>query len=132
MDGLPRIPREEIFIANGIQFIIYSDSSSEDEISRHISLELFYQESLSKTRGLSPEELHKIEETVWKGGYCLEDSNPGSLVLKKKLLDCSICLTRIQSGEALRKLNCGHFFHKDCLDGWLKVKGVCPLDRKKV
>jgi Ring finger domain len=132
MDAHPRRLREEIFIANGIHFIIYSDSSSDDELNRNINVELIYQENLNKNRGLSQDELLKIEEMVWKEEYRLEDSKPESLVLVKKQHDCAICLTIIQKGDSLRKLHCGHIFHKNCLDGWLKLKGICPIDRKKV
>ena len=132
MDAHPRRLREEIYIANGIHFIIYSDSSSDEDMNRNISLELFYQENSAKTRGLSQDELQKLGEAVWNVEYHLEDSKPESLVLKKKQQDCSICLANIQKGESLRKLNCGHIFHKSCLDGWLKLKAICPLDRKKV
>ena len=132
MDAHPRRLREEIFIANGIHFIIYSDSSSDDELARNINFELFYQENNHKIRGLSQDEIVKLGEIVWNGEYHLEDSKPESLVLVKRRPDCSICLTSIQKGDFLRKLNCGHFFHKSCLDGWLKLKAICPLDRKKV
>ena len=132
MDAQPRQLREEIFIANGIHFIIYTDSSSDDELTRNINVELFYQENLGKTKGLSSDELLKLDETVWNEEYSLEDSKPESLVLKKKLHVCPICLMNIQKGDSLRKLNCGHFFHKECLDGWLRLKGICPLDRKKI
>ena len=64
MDSQPRQLREEIFIANGIHFIIYTDSSSDDELTRNINVELFYQENLGKTKGLSSDELLKLDETV--------------------------------------------------------------------
>lgn len=33
--------------------------------------------------------------------------------------ECSICLSQFYKGESIRYLNCGHNFHKDCLDPWL-------------
>ena len=130
MDLNPRRLIEEIYIANGIQFIIYSDSSSDEEIGRSIE-NFFFQENLTKNKGMTNDEIHKLEESVWKGEYSLEGSKPESLVLVKKQHECAICLSIIQKGEFLRKLSCGHFFHKECLDGWLRIKGCCPLDRKK-
>jgi hypothetical protein len=132
MDLQPRRQREEIYIANGIQFIVYSDSSSDDEHPRLLNFELFYQEILPKTQGLSNEDLNKLGESSWKNEFSLEEANSNALVLRKKTVLCSICLTGIQQGELVRKLNCSHFFHRECIDGWLKLKGVCPLDRKKV
>lgn len=132
MDMHPRRMREEIYIANGIQFIIYSESSSDEDQPRSMNFELFYQEILPKTRGLSNEEILKLGESVWKNEYHLEASKPESLILRKKEALCSVCLTGIQQGDLVRKLNCGHFFHRECIDGWLKLKGICPLDRKKI
>ncbi|KAL7416146.1 hypothetical protein BDY24DRAFT_381175 [Mrakia frigida] len=41
--------------------------------------------------------------------------------------ECSICLEDFQQGEVVRILPCGHVFHKDEIDGWLKGwKKLCP------
>ncbi|KAJ7956880.1 RING/U-box superfamily protein [Quillaja saponaria] len=55
--------------------------------------------------------------------------------LKPKLqqLDCSVCLSEFEDGEKIRKLNCKHSFHKDCLDKWFQqYLATCPLCRNKV
>ncbi|OMJ65079.1 hypothetical protein SteCoe_39418 [Stentor coeruleus] len=132
MDAHPRRSNEEINISGSIHFIIFSNSSSDEEFNRNISIELYYQETKPIPHGLSQEEIHRLQEIIYNGEYCLEESTPGTLILKKKSHDCAICLSSIQKGDCLRKLNCGHFFHKNCLDGWLKLKGACPLDRKKI
>ncbi|GFS05597.1 RING finger protein 44 [Elysia marginata] len=36
-------------------------------------------------------------------------------------LQCHICLSDYESGDLKRLLPCGHDFHKDCVDTWLKV-----------
>lgn len=46
--------------------------------------------------------------------------------------ECTLCLERYKSGDALRTLPCSHFFHKECVDKWLFEKQVglartCPL-----
>ena len=132
MEFNPRRLREQIYMANGIQFTIYSESSSDDENPRLLNFELFYQEIIPKSQGLSLTEISELGENTWKTEFLLEDSTQSTLTLRRKLELCSICLAGIKHGDVVRKLNCSHFFHKDCIDGWLKLKGVCPLDRKKV
>ena len=44
--------------------------------------------------------------------------------------DCTICLNNFTRGDAIRKLRCGHEFHKDCIDPWLLNNSVrCPICR---
>jgi len=40
---------------------------------------------------------------------------------------CSICLDEIKSHQTLGVLNCGHFFHKNCIRTSLDYKNQCPL-----
>ncbi|CAN7020793.1 E3 ubiquitin-protein ligase RHA2A [Brassica rapa] len=44
--------------------------------------------------------------------------------------DCVVCLSELHEGEEVRKLECGHVFHKPCLEGWLHhLHFTCPLCR---
>lgn len=44
--------------------------------------------------------------------------------------DCVVCLNRLSNGDQVRKLACGHVFHKECFDGWLDhLNFNCPLCR---
>jgi hypothetical protein len=46
--------------------------------------------------------------------------------------DCCICLNNYQPGEivCVAKTNlCGHVFHQDCVNEWLKQNDDCPLCR---
>lgn len=47
-------------------------------------------------------------------------------------LSCSVCNDTYINGEYQRKLQCGHVFHKKCVDKWLKVNFTCPLCRQYV
>eukprot|EP00747_Dinoflagellata_sp_TGD_P211397 gnl/TRDRNA2_/TRDRNA2_84628_c0_seq4.p1 gnl/TRDRNA2_/TRDRNA2_84628_c0~~gnl/TRDRNA2_/TRDRNA2_84628_c0_seq4.p1 ORF type:complete len:297 (+),score=39.77 gnl/TRDRNA2_/TRDRNA2_84628_c0_seq4:183-1073(+) len=40
---------------------------------------------------------------------------------------CAICLSNFRDGNTLRRLPCGHHFHKRCVDSWLQRNKVCPL-----
>lgn len=41
---------------------------------------------------------------------------------------CVICMTQYEEDSQARDiLKCGHMFHAECLETWLKVKQKCPL-----
>ena len=44
---------------------------------------------------------------------------------------CTICLEDFTVGDHLRKMNCDHIFHKDCIDDWLIRNNSCPICREK-
>ncbi|XP_030941639.1 putative RING-H2 finger protein ATL71 [Quercus lobata] len=40
---------------------------------------------------------------------------------------CSICLADYKDTDVLRDLpDCGHLFHLECVDSWLKLHATCP------
>lgn len=44
--------------------------------------------------------------------------------------DCLICLEKYREKELYRELpKCKHYFHKKCIDKWLKSNAVCPICR---
>nr|GMD83837.1 E3 ubiquitin-protein ligase At1g63170 [Ipomoea batatas] len=45
---------------------------------------------------------------------------------------CCICLAKYVNNDELRELPCSHFFHKDCVDKWLKINNTCPLCKAEV
>ncbi|KAH0457375.1 hypothetical protein IEQ34_012690 [Dendrobium chrysotoxum] len=47
--------------------------------------------------------------------------------------DCAVCLFEFDDGEWLRTLPiCGHAFHIECIDVWLRSHPTCPLCRAAV
>lgn len=51
-----------------------------------------------------------------------------------KVEACAICLGELHSThkKMIRLKKCRHIFHEECIHGWLKEKGTCPLDRAKL
>ncbi|MCL7050766.1 hypothetical protein MKW94_006440 [Papaver nudicaule] len=44
---------------------------------------------------------------------------------------CSICLADYKAKDNLKSLpECKHYFHVNCIDGWLRMNGSCPVCRK--
>lgn len=127
-----RINRLDQVAANDFNFLLFSDSSSDEESLRLTSLRFWFQDMNPKVRGLSNNKIEKLGEFVWKNEYVVETARPGSIVLRKKEGLCSVCMTHLQTGDNVRRLKCGHFFHKECIDCWLKIKASCPLDRAKI
>ncbi|EEE54105.1 hypothetical protein OsJ_00860 [Oryza sativa Japonica Group] len=42
-------------------------------------------------------------------------------------LDCAVCLGQVDAGEKVRQLpKCGHLFHAECVDAWLRAHSTCP------
>lgn len=55
---------------------------------------------------------------------------PRREVGKGEALDCAVCITELAEGETARVLpRCGHGFHVDCVDMWLRSHSTCPLCR---
>jgi hypothetical protein len=58
-----------------------------------------------------------------------------TLVVCDELPDnvCSVCLDEFKEEDVLKKLNCNHIFHKDCLEPWLNNNNRnCPLCRTDI
>lgn len=48
-------------------------------------------------------------------------------------IECSICLCENTPKHRFVKTECGHIFHKRCLEKWLYTnKNTCPLCREKI
>ena len=47
--------------------------------------------------------------------------------------ECAVCLSELADGEKVRALpSCGHVFHVECVDAWLRSRTTCPLCRAEV
>lgn len=44
--------------------------------------------------------------------------------------ECPICMCEYREGEMMRRMpQCGHYFHLNCIDDWLRIKWSCPVCR---
>lgn len=50
---------------------------------------------------------------------------------QKEDAKCAICITEFSEDESVRIMQCGHFFHQDCIDPYLaKYNNKCPMCRE--
>ena len=45
---------------------------------------------------------------------------------------CSICQDNIDKNVIIRKIECGHKFHHECIDKWLETNSFCPICRYEI
>ena len=45
---------------------------------------------------------------------------------------CAICLTEFSEGNRIKSLPCGHMYHPECIDTWLRNAPKCPLCQQHV
>ncbi|CAI9275009.1 unnamed protein product [Lactuca saligna] len=106
-------------------------------------------EDLSQNRGATSESINSLPIYKFKIKKHKHGSNRGShestteggivaagteheRVLSGEDAVCCICLAKYANNDELRQLMCSHFFHKDCVDKWLKINASCPLCKSEV
>ncbi|GJN06422.1 hypothetical protein PR202_ga24151 [Eleusine coracana subsp. coracana] len=44
--------------------------------------------------------------------------------------ECAVCLGDLDEGQTVRRIpECGHVFHRECIDVWLATNASCPVCR---
>lgn len=43
---------------------------------------------------------------------------------------CTICLEQFRKKTKIRQLDCGHIFHRECVDLWLRTNQYCCICKK--
>jgi E3 ubiquitin-protein ligase ATL41 len=75
-------------------------------------------------RGLDGSALSALPITAYRKGSGPSGSTGGGGA------DCAVCLSELADGDKVRELpNCGHVFHVECVDAWLRARTTCPLCR---
>merc|ERR1712226_769025 len=67
---------------------------------------------------IAPEGTMELQETIDFDIEAFGDS-----------LQCPTCLEDFSKEHAIKKTICGHFFHEECLEPWLRMNRTCPLCR---
>ncbi|CAL1400219.1 unnamed protein product [Linum trigynum] len=110
---------------------------------------LGYREELSQTRGATTECINSLPKYKFKlknggGGFRDRDgceTGEGGVLAagteKERMISgedavCCICLNVYDDNEELRELPCGHVFHVECVDKWLKINACCPLCKNEI
>eukprot|EP00794_Sanderia_malayensis_P012766 gene12766-14077_t len=102
-----------------------SSNSSEEDASRSVSPVLSHSAQAARVKRLLP------VCTVFKF-----NTKRTILVFRRsrkcKNDVCPICLDQYSDGDSLVLCPCKHAYHLKCLEGWLKVKGCCPLCKRPI
>ncbi|AEE86087.1 putative transcription factor C2H2 family [Arabidopsis thaliana] len=109
---------------------------------------LGYREDLTQPRGATPESINalpthkfKLKKSRSNGDDNGSSTSEGGVVaagtdneraISGEDAVCCICLAKYANNEELRELPCSHFFHKECVDKWLKINASCPLCKSEV
>uniref|UniRef100_A0A6N2NK20 RING-type domain-containing protein n=1 Tax=Salix viminalis TaxID=40686 RepID=A0A6N2NK20_SALVM len=108
---------------------------------------LGFREDLTQTRGATPESINGLPTYKFKliknrnGEDSSSGAGDGGIVAagteKERVISgedavCCICLAKYANNDELRELPCYHFFHKECVDKWLKINASCPLCKSEV
>ena len=89
-----------------------------------IMIEMSYANALLKPRGfhIKNEFFPDLKGNIKESKFIPPKAN----TIEK---ECSICKDTIHERSLIR-LSCKHYFHKDCINEWFKIRNNCPLCRK--
>ncbi|KAJ1282042.1 hypothetical protein BS78_03G019700 [Paspalum vaginatum] len=81
-------------------------------------------------RGLDASALAALPVTAYRR---YADGPAGSTSAPGPATDCAVCLSELADGDKVRALpSCGHVFHVECVDAWLRSRTTCPVCRADV
>merc|ERR1712029_119022 len=50
----------------------------------------------------------------------------------EEAVQCVICMEDLAVGDEVRTLPCGHHYHKDCVDSWLRRSNMCCTCKRPI
>lgn len=87
-------------------------------------------------RGATDDEISRIPAEKFKAEAKRKKresrAGPSSVRREEEVDKCAICLGEYEDGEEVKRLPCGHLFHGECVDRWLKVNKVCPVCKQSI
>ncbi|KAJ0715315.1 putative transcription factor C2H2 family [Helianthus annuus] len=114
-----QIPEEETSFLNTYDSLTLDETLIMQEIEEEISAlqGVLAAAGTSGSGGLSEEEISERLHVYSAQGRMTEVDV------------CSICLCEYEKKEKMGRLECGHWFHAECIRRWLLSKNVCPMCR---
>lgn len=102
-----------------------------------------FREDLNQNKGATAEAINALRTYKFKlkkarngegseGGGILAAGTDKERIVSAEDAVCCICLARYVNNDDLRELPCTHFFHKECVDKWLKINALCPLCKAEI
>lgn len=82
---------------------------------------------LQKANAASPDTINKIETVNYSPGLFADPADPAD---ERPAGECSICLMEYDDEQEIKRTQCGHLAHTQCLEEWLRRARTCPTCRK--
>ena len=99
----------------------------------HRQNELERLERLERLEGVN--RLHRLVMTNILPRYVVKNIKIKEYTLNENYHDndrCPLCLEDYNIGEILNELICNHFYHKKCINNWIKSNNNCPICRSSI
>ena len=116
-NGVYHLPLNKSFMPNSeVDFFMKGDTNAKVQLTG-------YYEAVRPPSATSPAALLRqlISSVVPSWAYVRQGRQAES---------CSICSQSLRKGTVVRQLKCGHIFHAQCIDEWLKKSFTCGYCRQ--
>lgn len=120
-----------------VHFDIYFDESNDNQYDENHD----YEDNEHNGNNGHPMHFHlhqiEYENNYFKSCHEINEKLKKSEKIKKcdSILNenCFICMDNYKESQLKRELpSCKHYFHKKCIDKWLKKKASCPICRDEL
>ena len=94
-----------------------------------------------EVEGLSYEELTALGDAVGKVSKGASEASISRALVELTFADlgpggaeqqCPICRMEFEDGDTLAKLQCGHPYHRQCAEQWLRINKTCAVCNQEV
>jgi len=135
MNAITTVNQDEEYV----HFDIYFDESNDENYEEHEEYE--HTEHNENNEHYHPIHFHihhfDNDNNYFKSCHEINEKLKKSERIKKcdSILNenCFICMDNYKESQLKRELpSCKHYFHKKCIDKWLKKKASCPICRDEL